>query len=308
MAIAIRQFKTATTASALGASPVVLTFDNDVLSGSLLVVCGVALDNDAYTFSNLSSVTDTRSNTWQSAVNQNAAGSCAVFYSYAMNATAGSTAVTCNLSDTTNNRYGIAVFEVTGALTSGALDLHVVGSASTLGTTVSTAATGTLDQADNITFIVAGGAFGDPENPAGYTEYLSVANGGTSIGAQISAKVVSATTTITGTVTHASVANTRHVLLAVFKQAPVTTYRYKFQFNTSQLTSADSGISGYVWRNTTPDAGVAETYTGLSGDATAGDLLVTGVPAGVALTDSVTGIFYNGTDTSGLVSGSVEEV
>jgi hypothetical protein len=125
-------------------------------------------------------------------------------------------------------------------------------------------------------------------------------------GVQISYKVIAATDAQTLTVAHDSASDTE-ILMAVFKQAAAgAALQYKFQFDTSTMTSADTGITGYVWRNKAPDGGAAEKYESLEGDATDGDLLITAIPAGVLIGDSITGIFYNGTDTSGLISGTVE--
>lgn len=312
MALLRKQVKSIDSTSALGSSPLTITFDDPVEAGSLLIIAGGALANDSYTFSNLSSVTDSRSNTWETPVNVNASGTPAAFFSYAMNVAAGTTTITINLSVASNNRYGITAFEYTGMKTTGALDLYVSGSSGAVtGTTVSTAASAVLAQTNNAVILVGAGAFGDPSNTSGYTEHLSVANGGTKIGVQVMSKATASTDSLTGVVTHESVSANRHAILAVFKEdmaAAATTYRFKFQLDSAAFTSADTGITGYVWQNATPNTAVATVYTGLAGDAVAGDLYVTPASqAGLNLSTTVMGIFFNGTDTSGLITGITEE-
>lgn len=308
MALAIRQTKTIDTTSALGNSPVSIAFDSSVLAGSLLVVAGGAVANDAYDYCNLSGVTDTRSNTWQSPINEQGSGSASVFVGYAMNVAAGATTLSVALSSATNNRYSIVAYEVTGAMTTSALNLSVVGSSTANATTVSTATSATLAQAENFTVLVGAGAFGDPSNTAGYTEDLSIANGGTKIGTQIMSRITNATTALTGTVTHELTTNRRSAILAVFKQAAaVASYEYEFDFDPAKFTDADTDIVGYVWRNGTPATVLAEVYTGLAGDAVAGKLIFPAPPQ-ARVTDTVSAVFYNADDGSSYVSGIVKEV
>lgn len=312
MAIAVRQFKTLTSPSGTLTSPQTITFDSNVLAGSLLVVIGAGLRRGLYAYSHLTSISDTQSNTWQSIVTQGSGAAASVWTTYAMNATAGATTLTLAFTGS-DNSLGVVAFEVTGALTTGALDQTKAATTAASGTptaTTSTGASSTLAQANNLVFLIAAGALGLPTNPAGWTEYLSTQNGANLIGCQICAKVTAATTAITGTVEHADATAERNALLAVFKEgAAAPTKRYKFQFDSAAFTSADTGITGYVWRNATPVTGTAEEYTSLVGaSATAGDLYISSIPAAAAVSDTVLGIFSNGTDTSGLVSGAVEEV
>ena len=312
MAIAIRQFKKLESTSGTLTSPQTVAFDSAVLAGSLLVVIGAGLRRADYIYSHLTSISDTQSNTWQSIVTQGSGSAASVWMTYAMNATAGATTLTLSFTGS-DNSIAACAFEVTGALTSGALDQTKAATTAASGTATTTSSTGassTLAQANNLVFLIAAGALGIASNPAGWTEYLNNQNGANLIGCQISAKVTAATTAITGTVEHADATAERNALLAVFKEgAAAPTKRYKFQFDSSAFTSADTGITGYVWRNATPVTGTAEEYTSLVGaSAVAGDLYIASIPASAATSDTVLGIFSNGTDTSGLVSGSVEEV
>jgi len=123
--------------------------------------------------------------------------------------------------------------------------------------------------------------------------------------------VTAATTTLTGTVAYDGTASAAALMLVIKEAAAGTTYRYKFELDSSAFTSADTGITGYVWRNLNPDEGAAEKYTSLEGDATAGVLYIKtadGLPSGIAPADTIIGSFYNGTDGSRpFLSGTVEE-
>lgn len=304
MALAVKQYKAVDTTAALGNSPISITFDSAVDAGSLLVLAGVALGNDAYDYSNLSSVSDTRSNTWQSPINRNASGSPSVFYSYAMNATSGTTTISASMSVSTNNRYGIVAFEVTGAKTASAFDLTVGGSSTASATTVSTATSAALAQADNFVILVGGGAFGIPSNTAGYTQYLSIANGGTKIGTQVMARIVSSTSALTGTVNHELTTNNRHAILAVFKAASVTAKKVRITTGTSQIAAGDGPVSVEVWRNTNPRTDAATYYVdGITPGTDYVDL--PGIPQTWVNADTITAIVYNGTKTTGYVAGTV---
>lgn len=305
MAIAVRQTATAT----LDAedSTVTLSLSSAVASGSTLVVIGGVVRRDTFADVQLSSVSDTSSNTWASVTNTETVYGPNAIFAYAQNVAAGSPTVTLSVSESASVRISFALIEIEGCLTSGVLDTIVTGELTAAGTSTATDATGTLTQADNLLIGVCTGSFGLPVNPSGWTSVLTAQNGGAVQGAQISYKVIAATTAQTFTVAHDSASDTES-LMAVFKQAAAgATLQYKFQFDTSTMTSADTGITGYVWRNKAPDGGAAEKYESLAGDATAGDLIVSGVPVDVVLGDSITGIFYNGTDTSGLITGTVEE-
>jgi len=309
MPIAVRQVATATL-TGQGSTPSIALSSN-ALSGSMLVLIGVGRNTSSGETVVLSSVTDSRSNTWQTPANVQLAGSYTpnVFAAYAYNVAAGATTVTASVNQSSNGAISWALFEITGAATSAAVDKTATGTGTTnTAGSVSTASTGTLTQAANLAILCAGGYFGIPQNPSGYTSALSQQNGA-AVGAQISYKTVAATTAITGTVAHETGANTEltSALLLVVKQASTSNLRYKFLLNPSLFTSADTGVEGDVWRNGTPSTVLSEYYSGLSGDATSGVLYITGVPSGVALTDTITGSFYNGTDGSRpYVTGTVE--
>jgi hypothetical protein len=278
-----------------------------VAAGSTLAVLGGVVRRDTFADVQLNSVSDTSSNTWQTPTNTELTFGPNAFFAYAMNVAAATPMVTLSVNEATSVRISVALVEITGVSTTGVLDQVVTGERTTAGTSTATDATTTLDQADNLLLGVCTGSFGVPVNPSGWTNILPVTNGGAQQGALICYKVISSTDAQTLTVAHESSSDTE-ILMAVFKQAAAgATLQYKLQLRTDTFTSADTGITAYVWRNSGPDGVFAEKYTGLAGHATAGDLIITGVPSGVALGDTITGVVYSAAgDTSGFITGTVE--
>jgi hypothetical protein len=313
MAIAVRQFKQIDSLTALQASPLTGAFDQPVLSGSVLVACGITLNDTLYAPATATATTDSQPNTWQAPVNVSVANGPAAWFTYAMNVAAGSPTISTAMS-ASNLRVGAGVFEITGAPTTGALILltapstyHAFGTSTALGTTVSTNTTEALAQADNLIIVVGGGPVGDPSNTGGYTEHLSIANGGTKIGAQIMSKVVAATTALTGTLTHESVANPRVVLMFGFAEAAVAAVKVTLPFKSSEIEAADGPVSVEVWRNAHPRDEKASYYADSITPGT-GVVDLPGIPQTWTAADAIVGIVYNGTDTSGYVTGSVTAV
>lgn len=304
MAITVRQSKSATLSGEGGTTTIAL--NSAVAAGSTLVVVGAVAEYPVSQSVLLSSVNDTSTNTWGTPSNVRTTGAYLpnVFGCVAENVAAGSPTVTLNWDSASGVRPSFVLYEISGPVTASGVDKTVTGT-STSALSVSTSATGTLTQANNLAILVAGGWFEWPTNPSGWTSALTVKNG-TYIGCQVSHKNVSTTTSITGTVDY-EVSASAAALMYVIKEAATATLQYKFQLKASTFTSADTGITGYVWRNSGPDGVFAEKYEGLGGDATAGNLIITGIPAGASVSDTITGVFYNSTDTSGLISGTVEE-
>ena len=153
-----------------------------------------------------------------------------------------------------------------------------------------------------------GGYFGVPVNPAGWTSRLAQTNG-TLIGCQVSTLKVTATTAVVGEVTGSSNGSTSGALLVIKAATTGAGPTYEFTLRSDTFTSADTNLEAFVWRNGDPNVVLAERYTGLSGDATAGKLKITsGLPAGVSTGDTIRGLIrvIGGTgDTSGIISGTV---
>lgn len=309
MAIAVRQVKTFTVSGEDGT--VTVSFDSSVAAGSTLVVVAGAYSDIETDGTRLTSVSDTSSNTWESPTNVRAVESWApnVFGAVAQNVASGSPTLTLNLSIASGNQVSGALFEVSGCVTSSGIDKTVTGTSTT--SSISTSATGTLTQANNLVILCAAGWFGEPSNPSGWVSDLTQKNGiGGYLGCQVSHKTTSTTSSVTGTVSSSSAGASSALMYVIKEAAAVATLRYKFLLNASTFTSADTSITGYVWRNGDPDNTVAEKYTSLAGDATAGVLYITsGLPAGAATSDTIIGSFYNSTDGSRpFVAGTVEEV
>ncbi len=301
--IAVRQAKAFTLDGQT--ATIAVSFDAAVAAGSALLVIGAAVRSDTSQTVLLSSVAG--GGTWASAINVRSSGDYApnVFASIAPNVSAASPTVTLTMNQSSAVRASFVLFEVEKAVTSSVIDKQPTGTA-TSGTSTSTSSSGTLTQSDNLVILCAGGWFGVPQNPSGYTSYMSQQNGGF-IGCQVSARKVTATTAIAGTVNHDETPAAAALLL-VLKAATTASKRYKFTLDPATFTSADTTITGYVWRNADPDQAVAEKYTGLAGDGTAGVLYITsGLPGTVDNADTLLGVFSNATDTSGIVSGIAED-
>lgn len=306
MAITVRQLKTLTVTGEDGT--VTVAPDGAVAAGSTLVVMGVAIRSDTYTATLVNSVADTQSNAWGTPVNVLAggAGQANPFACIAHNVAAGSPTVTLNLSQAVSNRVSAVLFEISGGATSASVDKTVNGTSSAA-TSTSTSATGTLTQANNLALLTCGGGIGTPSNPSGWVSALTQVNGvGGMIGCQVSYKSITTTDSITGTVVHE--AGNGAALMLVIKEAAGAALRYKFLLDPGTLTDADTGITGYVWRNKNPEEGAAEKYTGLEGSATAGTLYIP-APDGASTGDTIVGAFLNGSDGSRpFAAGTVEEV
>jgi len=304
-AIAVRQYKS-DPLTAQGANPTI-ALDSAVAAGSTLLLIGAAYRKDTGQTTLLNSVAD-GTNTWGTPTNVRSSGSYSpnVFCAIAENVSAGSPTVTATLNQAASNFVSWSLIEIEKCVTSSGVMTPVTGTASS-GTTTSTAATGALAQTDNLVVVCAGGYFGTPSNPSGFTSLLTQMNNGAYVGAQVSYKTVTATDSLTGTVTHDATSGSSALLVVIKAATAGSALHYKFQLDASAFTSADTGITGFVWRNATPDAAAAQRFTGLAGDANAGDLIIaTGLPSGIAVSDTLYGIFYNGNDTSGLIAGVVE--
>lgn len=147
-------------------------------------------------------------------------------------------------------------------------------------------------------------------SPTGWDALASNANGTNGVHAFGAAKRLIDTSAAAQAVwTYTTSTNGAAATIASYALETTGTYKLKFEFDSSVFTSADTSIEGYVWFDQDPDDGAGTYYSGLSGDATAGTLYITtGVPVTVGLSTVVKGIFFNATDTSGLVTGAVEAV
>jgi hypothetical protein len=304
--IAVRQ---SVTASVTGEdATVALTASSAVAAGSTLVVIGTAVKADGLTVL-LNSVADTSSNSWGTPTNVLGAGSYSpnVFVCVAENVAAATPTVTLTLNQSADVKISWALIEVENVPTSSVTETTVTGTSASASVT-NTSTTTTLSQPAALAILCAGGWFGVPQNPSGWTNIQNVANG-TPVGSLIAHRTLSSTDAITGSVTHEPAASVSAAMVVLNAASSGTTLRMAFAFDSTEFTNADTGITGYVWRNATPDSAAATRYTGLAGDASAGNLYIaSALPAGLLASDTVYGIFYNGTDTSGLIAGTVESV
>lgn len=305
MAIAIRVLK----ASALNglSSPLVLASDYAVPAGAALVLIGCASNGIGDVMPTVTAVSDSLSSTWGGLTNVIAGGQYnppQVFSALALNVSAGTPTVTATFGTGVLDRASVALLEITGLPMSDALDKSVNYTVSG-GTSITTPATGALSQAANVLVACFGGWIGTPNNPGGWSSVLTQANGAF-VGAQISTRIIDDAASRTETFTAESIGE-GSILMLVLKQA-TEPRQYKFELDPGTFTSADTGITGFVWRNSEPNTALATKFTGLAGSVTAGELIISsGVHPDADTSDTLYGIFYNGADTSGLITGTVVE-
>lgn len=318
-AIAVRQSKTFTRTAQGGSLSI--SFDSAVAAGSTIVVIGSCIaDTDQAA---LMGTPSGGGATWSAATNTRASGDYLpnVAAAVGVNASAGSPTFTVpfTVNGTTvsggspsNYRFSGCLLEIEKVPTSGVVDTSAsprTGTALSTAST-STAATGTLAQSDNLLVLCAGGWFGIPQNPSGWTSRLNQQNG-TFIGSQVSTLKVTSTATQTGTVSH-DVGNATSAILLVLKAAVDVALLYEFEFAASELPSAEGSIEALIARNAEPmAAGVTyEYYSGLTaesgtkaGDATTRLLKITsGLPSNISVSDTLRGSFRK---SGGTTKGSV---
>lgn len=285
---------------------IVVTPSSAFAAGSTVVVIGAAFQAGTGQAVLLSSVSG--GGTWQSPSNVRASSDYApnVFAAVLYNVSASTPSITLTMNQSSSVRASLSLIEVNNVPTSAVLDGGARTGTASSGTTTSAAATGTLSQTDNLILLCAGGWFGAPQTPGGYTAIQTTANGSGPgyVGCGVYWQKVTATTSITGTVAHDTTAGSSAMAL-VLKAADVTARTYRFTLNSTLFNNTKTGLTCYVWRNGGPDSVVAELYTGLSGSATAGQLNITPSPTNVQLTDTISGIVYSSTETSGLITGTV---
>jgi hypothetical protein len=295
------------------ASPLSLSFDSSVAAGSTIVVIGSAIESTDQAA--LLGTVSGGSATWGSATNTRSAGDFLpnVCAAVGVNVSAGSPTFTIPF---TTNGVASTNFRFTGML----IEVEKVPTSGVVANT-STSATGTLAQTDNLVILCAGGWFGVPVNPAGYTERLNVQNG-SFIGCHVSTKKVTATTTQTGTVNH-DTAPAASAIMLVLKAADDAAFLYEFLFpatGTGSMPSAQGTIRAVVSRNRDPfTTGTYEYYSSLTaesgtapGDATSRRVLITsGLPAGLSVSDTLRASFETADASTGAVGwipGTVKAV
>lgn len=287
-----------------------------VAAGSTLVIAGGGFTGGSQA-ALITGITDTSGNTWANLTNTATSGDYTpnAFIAVAQNVAAGTPTVTITNDMSTDTRPSFVLLEITNVPTSSAVDVIVTGQSDGVAYSVTSDSTGTLSQTDYVAIVAAAGWFGDPSNPStggSWTQHLSVANGSGAglLGTQVSSRVFTGSSSaISVEVPHPDTQTTNSfcVLLILKAADSGTNLRYKFVLDSAVFTSGDTGITGFVWRNATPDAAIAQRFTGLSGSGTAGVLYITSnLPSGAAVSDTLYGVFYNSSDTSGIIGGIVE--
>lgn len=205
-----------------------------------------------------------------------------------------------------NNRGFAYIAEVEGIDAFSSVGVQTGGSISSASVTSTTAEL----TAPQIAFSGFASFASGVSSPTGWESRAANANGTNGVHAFGAASKMFTSDAVAEAIwTYTTSTNGAAATIASYALETTGTYKLKFEFDSSVFTSSDTSIEGYVWFDEDPDDGPGTYYSGLSGDATAGTLYITsGVPVTVGLATVVKGIFFNATDTSGLVTGAVEAV
>lgn len=288
----------------------------NVTAGSLLVA-RIAVYNTAATSGGhlINAVTDSKGQTWTrraSAQNTSTSNRLWVYIYDCFNAAAGSTTVSldCTLEDDANY-ISWEVSEASGVATTSANDQSATTQVAPSAATATVGPTSALSQADEIVFAIAAGKWywqfnGSGAAPSTYT-LDNLVNDSTYVSMQTAHKIVSATTAVSATWTFPpdqSVNDGGAFALVTYKAASAaTTLRVKFILETA--VNGDTGIESLVWRGN-PTGAYATQYPAVTAEASGGIVYYSPAPTGAIAGDSVNGILWNSTDTSGLITGVVE--
>lgn len=231
---------------------------------------------------------------------------------YAENLAGGDYTVTVTMNQgvegTPSNRVSAVAFIVLDCLTSSGVVIYE--GVDTSNGSSSSLTTGTLAQTHNLLIGVATGAFGDPSNPTGWTQYLDQPNGGTKVGTLIATKATDATTAVAFTVPHDTISDgrSRQLTIVCIKAKEASTRRYRFSFDPQKLNNSHGAHTVQVYRNVDPDTGLAEKFANITATA-GGDVICSPAAGGALLTDTVKCLVLGGTGGSvGLRAGVVEDV
>lgn len=290
-----------------------ITLDFTPIAGNCLVIIGGTIKSDTSDTTLATAVSG--AGTWATPTNVRAGTEYVpnAFASTCPNCTA-STAISVTLDNSSSNQLTGVVQEWTGVPTSSVTIIApVIGSASS-GLSTSTSSTGPLSSTDGVAIFGVFGWGGQFSTPSGWTASeapLPQQNGsGGFLGGHVVNRdlVAGDAGGFIATMDHdSSSAGTAAIMVLLKNNTAALTIRCSL--NTSNFTSADTGITAFVWVNAWPDTGYAYRITGLAGDATAGRLDIpntaTNFPPSLQAGDSVRVLLSNGTDTSGLIPATI---
>lgn len=232
-----------------------IQFSGNTTTGNTILV-SVTYNDDVT--GNVSSITDTTSNSYAKIAGGSSGGDTYTELWYAYNITGGTTpTITVNMSNANYHDFTITAREISGLMTTDPFDVKAEGAVSA-GTSHTSATTATTSQANELVYSViglagnttytAGSGFGDLSQTNGSDLYQSSAS---------QMKVVSSAGTQTATITSAN-SLVGYFIVATFKidAGPLI----------DKLSDTDSGFSGSP-DNTDPfSSGQAVTYTVQAGD------------------------------------------
>lgn len=284
-----------------------------VTAGNCLVLIAGAIKSDTSDTALATGVTG--GGTWSTPVNVLTGTEYQpnAFAAVCPNASSGTLSFDIALDTSSSNQVTGIVQEWTDVPTSSVEIVAAQVGSATSGTSTSTSNSGALSTTNGVAIVGGFGWGGLFYNTSGWTppdSGLPHQNGvDGKLGGHVMYRLLEAADAsgIIGTMTHDASAGTAAIMVLLKDDAPALTIRCTL--DSSKFTSADTGITAFVWVNAWPDTAVAKRITGLAGDATAGRLDIpntaTNFPASLQAGDSVRVILSNGTDTSGLFTATI---
>lgn len=293
---------------------VVVTPDWTVAAGNCLVLIAGAIKSDTSDTTLCTGVAN--GGTWTTPDNVLTGSEYApnAFVALCPNASSGTPNVTMTLDNSTSNQVTGVLQEWSGVPTSSVeiLTSPVIGTNSG-GTSTQVTDTGPLSTTQGVAIFGCfgwGGIFNTPTDFTGSESPLPQQNGVDGyLGGHVAYRPLTSADAsgFIGSFPHQTSAGTAGIM--VLLRDNVTTPTIRLSLDPSKLTSADTGITAFVYVNGWPDTVLAYRITGLAGDATAGRLDITpsatNFPPNLRAGDSVRVMLSNGTDTSGLIPATL---
>lgn len=283
-----------------------------VTAGSTLVA-RIGIRNVGQTGALISAITDSKGQTWTKREEQQDTAEDSHGWSYifdCQNAAAGSTTISLDCAVEDNNNFIVwMVTELAGVPTSSAHDKGNKTSVSGTASSISVPATAALAQADSIYLVLVSAKWWYDINggsaPTNWT-LDGYANANSFVCAMFASRIVTSTTglgfSVTGVANQSTDDGATGIIYA-YKAAGSSNYRVRALFDTT--INGDSSITAYVWTGE-PSSVVATKFTGLTAEASGGVLLINLPSTGYTNGQSVNVLAFNSTDTSGLITATVE--
>ncbi|MFN7883379.1 MAG: hypothetical protein ACK5PF_10260, partial [bacterium] len=236
------------------------------------------------------------------------------FVALCPNCSSGAPTINISLDTSSSNQVTGVLQEWSGVPTSSVEILaNPVTGTNSGGTSTQVTDTGTLSTTQGVAIFGCfgwGGIFSTPSGFTGAESPLPQQNGVDGyLGGHVAYRNLTSgdASGFVGSFPHQTSAGTAGIM--VLLRDNVTTPTIRVLLDPAKFTSADTGITAFVYVNGWPDTVLAYRITGLVGDATAGRLDITpsatNFPPNLRTGDTVRVMLSNGTDTSGLLPATL---